>query len=60
MVDPVKGEPLKLRVKALLSKHEFKHTIKHPPKAKQQPAQDAKSPIEDQKGTTNKPWWKIW
>ncbi len=60
MVDPTKGEPLKLRVKALLAKHDYKHTIKHLPKAKQQPVQDSKSQPVEKKDSNNKPWWKIW
>jgi retron-type reverse transcriptase len=56
MVDPVKGGPLKERVKAILVQHAFKHQIKHPSKAQQEKIRLEE--LAKEKG--KKPWWKFW
>ncbi len=56
MVDPIKGLPLKTRVKAILIKHDFKHQIRHKPKSQQtKEQQEALKNAPDKK-----PWWKFW
>ena len=56
MVDPIKGKPLTERVNKILATHQFRHVIKHKPKA-QVAAEAAK---QQQEKPRKKPWWKFW
>jgi RNA-directed DNA polymerase len=58
MVDPVKGKPLLERANKILQLHQFKHVVKHKPKALIAKEEALKAEAEAAK--KKKPWWKFW
>lgn len=56
MVDPLKGKPLTERVNRILAANQFKHVIRHKPKALLAKEQEAMQQLQQKK----KPWWKFW